>query len=559
MSNTSRILLSSRTRKQLKFDLLRLKARLHQRQRKQIVPPYPRLHFGCGSRRIPNWLNVDVTDSDFDIDLATGTLPWRSNVFQAIISQQVVEHLELQSELLPLLKELRRVATDDAELWLACPDMEKVCRAYIEDRGQALIQDRQTRWSSFSMDGLPSQHIINVLFHQGGEHKNLYDFELLQWALEKSGFEAVTRVTEHDFLARFPEFPSRNDDFVSLYVMARTTTSIATHAQRNHISSELITCPSCNSAIYAQPIETHHYAGTSYELQRCPSCHLHFWTPPLPPDSDFYHDEVEEQNEAVRVRHTIGTRRLRQSQELFFKRYPRGNGRTLLDLGCGDGLFLAEAQKRGYVVCGMDFDSKALAVARRRGLSDLHDTSLDEFVVADGRQFDFVTFFEVLEHQPDPAEFENIVRALAKPNAIIAGSVPNRERFKWFLDQDNDKPPYHYTRWDRFTIDAYLRQIGLSDSYVEVVDHGFYALLLMNGINLAAKRRLMPQLDQSSLSIYTVEELSTAKNVDQSRMRLVKQLKRVKAMVTWPIKQGEIVVSKACDNGQTLYFEGRYQ
>lgn len=324
-------------------------------------------------------------------------------------------------------------------------------------------------------------------------------------------------------------------------------------------ATALVTCPICAGATGLQLIEAHYYAGVFYTLHLCPRCCLQFWTPPLSPDSDFYHGEVEEQNEAVRVRHTIGTRRLRQSQDLFFERYPRGNDRTLLDLGCGDGLFLAEAQKRGYVVCGMDFDSKALAVARRRGLADLHDIPLDEFVAADGRQFDFVTFFEVLEHQPNPVEFGNIVGAVAKSGALVVGSVPNRKRFKRFIDQSNDKPPYHFTRWDRFAMHIYLQRISLSDGYVKVVDHGFYAPLLMNGINLAAKRRLMPQLDQSSLSMYTVEELASAEGADQSRMRLVKQLKRAKAIVTWPIRQGEIAVSQVRDNGQTLYFEGRYQ
>jgi hypothetical protein len=60
----------------------------------------------------------------------------------------------------------------------------------------------------------------NIMFHQDGEHKNLFDFDLLRWALEQSGFGDVRRRTEADLLVRFPECPCRDDDSQSLYVSA---------------------------------------------------------------------------------------------------------------------------------------------------------------------------------------------------------------------------------------------------------------------------------------------------------------------------------------------------
>lgn len=219
LKRLARAVVSPRTASLVRWDLTRLVTRLRSRRR-GLRPPVDRLHFGCGTRRVPGWLNVDVRGSEHDVDLAGGSLPWADGVFGAIAAQQVVEHLELRSELLPLLRELWRVARPGAEIWLSCPDLEKVCRMYLEDRGAALLADRQTRYAAKAVEGVPTQHMINLMFHQGGEHRNLFDLELLSWALEQAGWQGCRRTSEPEFLARFPEFPVRNDDFSSLYVTA---------------------------------------------------------------------------------------------------------------------------------------------------------------------------------------------------------------------------------------------------------------------------------------------------------------------------------------------------
>lgn len=222
-------LLSTRTRALLQFDLVRLRTRIRNHWR--VAPTEPRrLHFGCGARRVKGWLNVDVVGSEFDIDLTADRLPWNDATFEAFAAQHVVEHLELKHELLPLLKELRRIGRSGAEIWLACPDMERVCRSYLETGGRDILEDRQSRWPDFSLGAMPVQQIVNVTFHQGGEHKNLFDFELLCWALEEAGFAQCERRSEEDFLERFPEFPRRSDDRFSLYVSAAIPSGAAARA-----------------------------------------------------------------------------------------------------------------------------------------------------------------------------------------------------------------------------------------------------------------------------------------------------------------------------------------
>jgi predicted SAM-dependent methyltransferase len=211
---------SRRTRQGLRLDLKRLVAR----SRGALSRPPDRLpllvHLGCGSRKVPGFLNVDIQGSDHDLDLAAGRLPWHDGSIEAVVSQQVIEHLEIESQLRPLLRELARVLKPGGEAWLACPDMEAIARSYLADGGQALLDDHLSRWPKHSLGGLPVSHMVNVIFHQFGEHVNLFDLTLLRHLLLEAGFSQVDRVRESDLLSRFPGFPPRHDDAFCLYVRA---------------------------------------------------------------------------------------------------------------------------------------------------------------------------------------------------------------------------------------------------------------------------------------------------------------------------------------------------
>jgi predicted SAM-dependent methyltransferase len=208
------------TAHQMELDIIRLRARRLYRGPRQ-APAHPRLHFGSGRKLVSGWVNVDVIGTTPCIDLADGELPWPDQSFDCAVSQHVIEHLELEGEVLPLLKEVRRVLKPGGEIWLSCPDLEIVCRAYLEDKGRRLRDDRLAHATvPTGLERVPSQQFINKLFNQDGEHKNLFDLEMFQWALSKTGFTDVRRVTPQDLLDRFPEFPRADNDMHSIYVRA---------------------------------------------------------------------------------------------------------------------------------------------------------------------------------------------------------------------------------------------------------------------------------------------------------------------------------------------------
>ena len=121
-----------------------------------------KLHLDCGSRRFEKWVNVDVIRSDLNLDLSQGKLPWKDDCYNTIVSQHVIEHLELYSELIPLFRELHRVLMPGGKMWLSCPDMEAVCAGYQSDKGTKLLASVQRRYPNFKLaESAPSQQIVN--------------------------------------------------------------------------------------------------------------------------------------------------------------------------------------------------------------------------------------------------------------------------------------------------------------------------------------------------------------------------------------------------------------
>lgn len=202
----------------LNFDLKRRMRRLT--QKKMCEADSPLLNMGSGGRPVKGWVNVDIGGADVNVDLSYGKLPFPDSTFEGIVSQHVVEHLYIDDELIPILRDCHRCLKNNGELWLSTPDMEKIIESYLKFKCKDLIDERESRISTWRFGDYPSQHMLNFLWHQESEHKNLFDFGLLEWCLNQAGFEIVRRADEGALLERFSGFPARNDDLQSLYVVA---------------------------------------------------------------------------------------------------------------------------------------------------------------------------------------------------------------------------------------------------------------------------------------------------------------------------------------------------
>lgn len=115
-------------------------------------------------------------------------------------------------------------------------------------------------------------------------------------------------------------------------------------------------CPTCSTYVddinflekYLFP-----FNKQEYKLYHCPNCDLQWWGP-LKMVPKFYENETFE---TYKFFHLGIRKKLAYYQEDFFRTFPIKKGK-LLDIGCGDGVFLEYAQKFGFEVYGIDFDKK---------------------------------------------------------------------------------------------------------------------------------------------------------------------------------------------------------
>lgn len=162
-------------------------------------------------------------------------------------------------------------------------------------------------------------------------------------------------------------------------------------------------------------------------------------------------------------------RQLSQRRCNFVKRYA-SPGR-LLDVGCGEGMFLSVAQENGWQVSGLELDAERAGVAcERYGIHDIHSGVLEEAPFARG-QFDVITMWDVIEHVPVPAETVAKVGELLAPGGLLIMITPNIDglfpRLSYSYGKRYDywrhpEPPYHLYQFSKRTIRRLLTDAGFS-------------------------------------------------------------------------------------------------
>jgi len=135
---------------------------------------------------------------------------------------------------------------------------------------------------------------------------------------------------------------------------------------------------------------------------------------------------------------------------------------TVLDVGCGEGAFLAHLKEAGHAAFGIDVSPTAVHRARQQGLhahvasvADLQD-SLNKLPL-----FDAVTAFQVLEHVDSPMRFlEGVIESIRDGGLLIV-AVPDGGGAIASLDVPLDLPPHHMTRWNLAALQFLCSQLPL--------------------------------------------------------------------------------------------------
>lgn len=200
-----------------------------------------------------------------------------------------------------------------------------------------------------------------------------------------------------------------------------------------------------------------------------------FWTPPWLP-AEFSYGSLDFGN--YDTAHCGRHEELSAHQAGFARNYcgPRGK---LLDVGCSDGNFLRWAQSKGFEAYGVDIDSVALDHARQI-TPRVWLLTLSEFAEragSRGLKFDVITFFDVLEHQPQPLLFLRSAARLLAPGGWVAGTVPNRRRLlktgRSACEAFWDFPPHHFLWFNARALRSALMAVGLTGVQVRCQMYGY--------------------------------------------------------------------------------------
>jgi 2-polyprenyl-3-methyl-5-hydroxy-6-metoxy-1,4-benzoquinol methylase len=112
-------------------------------------------------------------------------------------------------------------------------------------------------------------------------------------------------------------------------------------------------------------------------------------------------------------------RQARRLLDLLENYVPRGR---LLEIGCGYGLLLDEAGRRGYEVEGVELSAEGVRYAREQlGLS-VRELALEDRALTSAlgwERYDAVLAVDVLEHLDEPAIALDRMRALLAPGGVL--------------------------------------------------------------------------------------------------------------------------------------------
>jgi SAM-dependent methyltransferase len=136
-------------------------------------------------------------------------------------------------------------------------------------------------------------------------------------------------------------------------------------------------------------------------------------------------------------------------------------GRSLIDVGCGDGTYTAELARRGTpsVVIGIDPSPRAVEAAGRRHPGLRFEVGDAAWLEATPDRFDVAVARGVLHHADDPAR---LVRAIGR----VAGTLVVIEPNGWnpVLKVIERASAYHRAHgersWRSSVIDGWLREAG---------------------------------------------------------------------------------------------------
>lgn len=159
---------------------------------------------------------------------------------------------------------------------------------------------------------------------------------------------------------------------------------------------------------------------------------------------------------------------IRIEADLVFRYLPRahaGEKRKILDIGCGNGEWLAKIRPVGWQLCGAEPDPAAAEAAQQLGMEVRQGSS--EAWLDQAGSFDFVALSHVIEHLHDPGETLRTIHQLLKPGGTLFIDTPNVDAAghrRYGAHWRGLEPPRHLALFNRRSLLRAVSEAGFESA-----------------------------------------------------------------------------------------------
>ena len=153
--------------------------------------PARKLHIGASRSLLPGWLNTDFILENPEVVYldATQRFPFADNVFDYVVSEHMIEHIDYAGGQ-AMLRECFRVLKPGGKIRLTTPDLQVLAHLCAPEKTEAennYINFVADQWFA-EVNHKRGVFVLNNAFRSWG-HQFLYDSETLRRALAGHGFE----------------------------------------------------------------------------------------------------------------------------------------------------------------------------------------------------------------------------------------------------------------------------------------------------------------------------------------------------------------------------------
>ena len=246
-------------------------------------------------------------------------------------------------------------------------------------------------------------------------------------------------------------------------------------------------CPVC-SATTQQAVA--HVGG--YTVHECPACLLRFSDPMQNPGAEWYEQSHLYTERRERQRRVSTSMIRRDWRYRMFLSQTLNPGGSLLEVGCGSGMFLRVASANGYKVTGIDTDPSAVRTAQELyGMADVQALSVEDLLSNPWeRCFDIICLFDVLEHLEKPLDVLRGLGTMLTGGGYLVCTAPSHQRWPHWFAPEVDVPPHHLTLWTASALEKCFTGAGMEPVFVKPSPLLGENLLHQASLRWSALRRL---------------------------------------------------------------------